>query len=440
MSYIFKFKNSDKVTNYVKTYPKVSFSIYSGSAWLNNNYNLVGNFTASTRGVPNGYISLHEKNIDREGSIKDSSLSVGQPDLFKEAVDNNVPPTNYYDGSNPTIKSFMVKNGTRLNFRTVSTAEYDSTPLGQVFTGSSHYSASIHKFYYSATDPKYSDSYALGLTSITGTVSYLYALTNTMDHYQYLSPHYAVSSSLLQRDITSSVVDAGATAAGLVTIPSVTYGDTIKKGSIDLKFFVTGTLVGQLKDERRNGDLIQVGPPGSAYSGSVAGVALYNEGFLVLTGSWDLSSPTNTQDYGTDFDYPAWVNFAQPLSESAPTSPQSSFALDFKGEHTIPVLTLFASAPKNYLNHSNNTTYRDYNSELYYSSGSTGYVQNSQALIKNTVSSSYNDPTGSFKKTTYITTIGIYDGSKNLIGIAKVSKPVKKTEERDLVFKLKLDI
>ena len=33
----------------------------------------------------------------------------------------------------------------------------------------------------------------------------------------------------------------------------------------------------------------------------------------------------------------------------------------------------------------------------------------------------------------------IYDKDKNLIGIAKVATPVKKTEERDLTFKLKLD-
>ena len=34
----------------------------------------------------------------------------------------------------------------------------------------------------------------------------------------------------------------------------------------------------------------------------------------------------------------------------------------------------------------------------------------------------------------------IYDENKNLIGIAKLSKPVKKTEGRDLTFKIKLDL
>jgi hypothetical protein len=55
-------------------------------------------------------------------------------------------------------------------------------------------------------------------------------------------------------------------------------------------------------------------------------------------------------------------------------------------------------------------------------------------------SASYSDPTGSLVKTTYITKIGIYDDKKKLIGVASVAKPVKKTEDRDLTFKLKLDI
>ena len=45
-----------------------------------------------------------------------------------------------------------------------------------------------------------------------------------------------------------------------------------------------------------------------------------------------------------------------------------------------------------------------------------------------------------FQKTTYISKVGIYDSNRNLIAIAKTATPIKKTEERDFVFKLKLDI
>ena len=65
--------------------------------------------------------------------------------------------------------------------------------------------------------------------------------------------------------------------------------------------------------------------------------------------------------------------------------------------------------------------------------------ESSEIKIKNTISSSYLSPTGSFKKQTFITKIGIYDDQKNLIGIASVAEPVKKTENRDFTFKLKMD-
>ena len=74
------------------------------------------------------------------------------------------------------------------------------------------------------------------------------------------------------------------------------------------------------------------------------------------------------------------------------------------------------------------------------STGSTAYIQSEVMPIKNVVSSAYADPTGSFEKTTYISKVGIYDKNKNLIGLAKVATPVRKTVERDFTFKIKLDI
>ena len=59
--------------------------------------------------------------------------------------------------------------------------------------------------------------------------------------------------------------------------------------------------------------------------------------------------------------------------------------------------------------------------------------------IKNIVKSPYNEHTASFEKQTYISKIGIYDKDKNLIAIAKLANPVKKTEDKDYTFKLKLD-
>jgi hypothetical protein len=101
---------------------------------------------------------------------------------------------------------------------------------------------------------------------------------------------------------------------------------------------------------------------------------------------------------------------------------------------------MFASARKGQLNQSSNPTFLEYSANNYAATGSKAYIENDKMQIKNVVSSSYPDPTGSFEKTTYISKVGVYDESKNLILIAKVATPVKKTVERDFTFKIKLDI
>ena len=61
-------------------------------------------------------------------------------------------------------------------------------------------------------------------------------------------------------------------------------------------------------------------------------------------------------------------------------------------------------------------------------------------MIKNTVFSPYDNNEETFKKHTYISKVVIYDEFMNVLGVAKVAKPVKKTEDREFSFKLKLDI
>jgi len=61
-------------------------------------------------------------------------------------------------------------------------------------------------------------------------------------------------------------------------------------------------------------------------------------------------------------------------------------------------------------------------------------------VIKNIGSSSFLNYNEAFQKTTYISKIAIYDDKKNIIGVAKLANPVKKTANREFTFKLKLDI
>ena len=189
--------------------------------------------------------------------------------------------------------------------------------------------------------------------------------------------------------------------------------------------------------------MVQTGPAGSTGSGSIAGVALYDEGFLVLTGSWSLDGVARNyiNDPG-NLKEPSWLYFGVGANDGIPagTIPSSSYALEMNGVNKIPTLTMFAHADKGEMNHSNNPTYVTFGQDKNPATGSYVYSEPDSLSIKNIVSSSYADPTGSFQKTTYISKIGIYDEDKNLIGIATMATPIKKTQNRDLTFKLKLDI
>jgi hypothetical protein len=118
-----------------------------------------------------------------------------------------------------------------------------------------------------------------------------------------------------------------------------------------------------------------------------------------------------------------------------------SSTLSFNGTSYIPTVTMLAHAKKGELNHSNNPTYLTFgqnSANMLYGTGSL-YAENSELEIKNTVKSPYDDHDAIFQKQTWISQIGIYDEDKNLIAIAKLANPVRKTENREFTFKLRLD-
>ena len=239
----------------------------------------------------------------------------------------------------------------------------------------------------------------------------------------------------------------------LISIPSIFYGSSIKKGSVDLKFFVTGTLIGRVRDENRNGELIQVGPAGSVESGSVAGVVLYNEGFMILTASWDLGDGSHTINYNNDGSPVAssWLQFAAGAKDGIPATDDdgstqgltsrasASYDLAFEGINYVPTLTMFAHAPKGMLNNSSNPTFIQTGSYPPATGSLIVFSENPSRPIKNIVSSSYTDYEEDFERQTYISKVGIYDEDRNLIAITKLATPLKKTNKRDYTLKIKLD-
>ena len=393
---LYKFKPSDIFHNTIKTHPKCEFFITSGNIYYNNKMAITGTHVANTGDIPVGYISLHEMNVDR--------------------------------ASGNLIYPYVTKDGSQSGFKTTSTSGFNSDfAYGDKMVGTYPLSASISRDLYTGTSR-----------------ARIVALRNTLNYYKAtLSPYYDYS----YYEYSSSA--QGINTVNLISIPSIFYGSSIKKGTVDLKFYISGALHGQLKDEKQDGELIQVGPVGSPNSGSVAGIVLYNEGFLALTGSWDLSSGTHTEDYDSDEDSPAetpgWTYFGA-LGMASDRIVSSSFGISFQGTNYVPTLTMFAHANRGELNHSNNPTFLEYDSDATLTTGrqvpvtgTTQFVERKDIPIKNTVKTPWAEPTGSFKKTTYISKIALYDEKKNLIGIAKIATPVKKTEDRDFTFKLKLD-
>ena len=204
--------------------------------------------------------------------------------------------------------------------------------------------------------------------------------------------------------------------------------------------------MGELQDVKQNGELIQVGPVGSPGSGSCAGVVMYDEGFLLLTGSWELEGDSIPITSDATSDKPKWVYFAAGALDGVNQTTagadfvSASFDLSFRGQTDTQVVTMFAHAKKGEVNYSNNPSYLKYGQEKIAKSSSFIYQENDNKLIANVVSSSYMGHNADFKRQVYISRVAIYDEHKNLIGVATLANPVLKNEDEDYTFKLKIDI
>ena len=394
---LFEFHDDDIFINTIEGYPEFRFMVHSGSVVIDNVPDMSGSNLSNIHDVADGHISLYQRNIDRPEGQKQHAR--------------------------------ILKAGFRQSFRIYSEAEHNVffNYDGEFITSSYNHSASISRYYYD------SESHAR---------LFLRAVKNSLNENRIYSPHYAYKNS--SRDFQTVDVN-------LITIPSIFYGQKIKKGSTSLKFYITGSLVGELKDEKKNGELIQVGPAGSPMSGTVAGVVLYEQGVYVLTASHALNY--DNVDYegdGSANDNPKWTYFGAYLHSPASinsgngipsTALESSFTIDYQGVTQKQTMTMMAHARSGDMNHSNNPTYKNvtHPNIAAFKSSSYQYIE-PEIPIKNMVHTPLTDQVPQFQKETYITKVALYDEKKNLIGVAKVAVPVRKTEQRQYTFKLKLDI
>ena len=117
------------------------------------------------------------------------------------------------------IYPWVVKNGTRIGFRTTSDAVWNATEYGDLITSSYPWVSTITKEYWSSTTPRFDQSPTyVSADNATGSVSNILALKNTIDSYQYVNPNFAYSSSARSFDSID---------LGLVSIPTAFYGSQL---------------------------------------------------------------------------------------------------------------------------------------------------------------------------------------------------------------------
>ena len=496
-----KFKPNDIILNTMKTHPTCEFFITDGRVFYNNipdrsashGYSLEPNtawssfalahhdanpfdsIAASARwSVPitGGFISLYEYNVDRPqyntGKYVPPNTSPGGDVLPNFDAENPIPDSGI-------IYPFITKDGARSSFKTAGKTSYNNEfQYGDILF--SHYPMSASITRETLGDPLPESDKARAGSRVTGSntgpspetttltdsegneypfmeaprFKHYYALKNRLNFYGLRSVHYKViGTSSAYPTMPWNKDDQ---CINLISVPSIFYGTRIKPGTVSLKWYYTGSLIGELRDTKRNGELIQYsgaaasGADYTAHDGKVAGVIMYDEGFVLLTGSWEMG-PTDIGLTTSSVDKPKWVYFGAGAQDglnrdtcTGTTFESASFNMSFRGTTETQVMTMFAHARRGEVNYSNNPTFLQFGQTLMEVTSSKVYEENSSRTILNTVSSSYSDYSASFKRQVYVSRVALYDESKNLIGVATLSNPIRKEEDQDLTFKIRLDI
>ena len=412
----YEFDKNDILYNTIEAHPFCEFTLYSGSVYLNNH-------SSSLHNIPNGYVSLHELNVNRDPSKHTYNADLGT-------------------GIKHLAYPFITKDGSLDAFATVSTTNFRFGGYGDEITSSYPMTATVGRYYV-----------ATGAASKNR--NRINSLRTAIEYNKRISPKF---------DFAGNNYDT--IPIGLVSIPSIFYGSSLQKGTVKLKFYVTGTLIAEAHDKYKNGEMIQV--TGSA-TGHCVGVVMYKEGMILMTD--DSTLATTNDNYNTceiktdgtgasvadnDFKWIYWgemglysgplgTGYCQSDGSDVGEIKSSSYALEFNGTTRTPVMTMFAHAPKGELNFSSNPTFKPKltiaDSQVYTAvTGALEYIEPHKLTAKNTISSSYAHHSASYQKQTFISYIKIYDENHECIAIAKVAKPIKKLEERGYTFKLKLDV
>lgn len=182
----------------------------------------------------------------------------------------------------------------------------------------------------------------------------------------------------------------------------------------------------------------------SSNSSRTVGLMFYDRGVLVLdlnkitsasqfmSGTIDAMSPLGTQAFPMpvgyqvtgsskfipDFVVSASIDNIVDHIASCRFQSGSATAITFQNVTNINSTLIFARAAADEFNYSSNPTFTD----------STNRIT--------VIDVGQEDTQQSF---TFVTSVGLYDANDNLLAVAKLSRPVQKSPERDLTFRIRLD-
>ena len=389
-----RFEPKDVVYSTVVAKPEISFIIHSGTTYYQKEAIPSGNFGNKIKHVNSGDLSLYELNVDRPtGSL---------------------------------IYSYIHKDSTRYTHKTISTSRFDDETVfayGDVLKQEYPLSASISRIYIPAGAP-----FSSSVGEAHNNKKYILALQNP------INSQGAFANKLNYDNLSGSEVN-------MICVPGIFYGSSLEKGSVELNYHLDGDLLAQARDINSNGKIIQTT---GDQSGSQVGVVLYNQGLILLTSSVSLHA-THQEHYlsTSSLSSPSWVTFGtgidlvgEKISFIASTS--SAYTVNLKGVNKIPTMTMYAYAKEGEFNFSSNPSFLNKEKDFAYAFTGSIYSEKKRN-IKKINKSLFTKHEEDFQNTVYISKIGIYDENKNLIAVASLANPIKKTEVREFMFKLRLD-
>lgn len=388
-----RFEQKDIVNSTMVAKPEFNFIVHSGSTYLQRERLPAGDFSNTIKHIESGHVSLYELNVNRP--------------------------------SDSLIYAFIEKDSTRYSFKTITTSDFDSEDvfgLGSQMTLPYPLSSSLSRIYIPA-----GIEFSTSAATAHANKKYIRALKNPISSADVLGPSNKFGS-------------LGTSAVNMICIPGIFAGSGIDKGSIEMNYYITGTLVATAKDLYSDGRMVQT--YGNT-TGNEVGMVVYNQGIVILTGSDNLHTSVDNFFSPSSTANPSWLSFGTGLNQAGEqlshgNVEDSSYSITFKATNKVPTLTMFAFSEKGEHNYSKNPTFLSRSSGDAYAHNEELYSER-QFQVKKINKSPYADHEEEYKNVTYISKVGIYDKDKNLIAIASLANPVKKTEKRDFMFKMRID-